>query len=66
MTGMAANQYIHSVYAYDMNQNKILFEKEYCQKAKIKNESQISCLEESVDEFGELKLSHRVFDIKNQ
>ncbi|RDH85991.1 MAG: hypothetical protein DIZ80_00525 [endosymbiont of Galathealinum brachiosum] len=55
MTGMAANHYIHTVYVYNINKNNILYKKEYCQQANFKDDSQLSCLEESVDEMGELK-----------
>lgn len=64
MTGMAANHYIHTVYAYNITQNNISFKKEFCQQSSIKNEKLIACLEESVDANGELKLVPREFEIR--
>jgi len=62
-TSVAGLASIHTVYVYDIPSDKITFEKNYCQKAKLKSNSRLSCFEESVNQFGEIKLEKREFDI---
>lgn len=65
MTGKAGNQFIHTVYVYDIEKDKVLLEKQYCQNPSISSKKTISCDEESVNEFGELKLKKNEYRIKD-
>ena len=64
MTGSAANQVIHSIYVFSLSQNSIIFEEPYCQQPMLETESTLSCYEESVDEYGELKLSRKIYALE--
>lgn len=62
VTGSAANEYIHTVYLYDVPGNKITVSEGYCQQPAF-NKSSLHCKKESVNESGELKLVDKVIDI---
>jgi len=64
MTGMADNEFIHTIYVYGISQNKIIYKKEYCQSKLFKPDTELSCDEESVNEFAELKLLNRDLKLK--
>jgi len=66
MTEMAVNQPVHTIYVYDIKEQKMVFKKSYCQKPEIKALSSVACYGESVNEFGELNLIQQVYKFNLQ
>ena len=64
MTGVAANEFIHTVYVYNLQNNKIVFDQPYCQNPVLKGGASISCSREAVNESGKMALTPQVFSFK--
>lgn len=64
MTGIAANEFINTTYAYQLNSKKMVFEKSHCRNAKTVDANKLECEEEAVNEYGELTLTKSSFKIK--